>query len=228
MLSCRFIPEASMRRPHRSSDFTKARPVLLAVGVGLAASVIGYSMVKEAGRNRVAHRPADDAPARTARQPEAEVRYTVGRTITINRPRPELFAFWHDFSNLSQFMQGIEGITVEGDVAHWQIAGPMGRKLTMETRIVDVAENERLSWKSTPTSQITMEGRILFRDAPAGRGTELEAELSYKPALGEVGRLIGKVFQTDPLIQGRRELRRFKMLMEAGEIATNQNHRSES
>jgi len=51
--------------------------------------------------------------------------------------------------------------------------------------------------------------------------------LSYVPPLGEIGRLIGKVFQTDPLIQGCRELRRFKMLMEAGEIATNKNHKTQ-
>jgi uncharacterized membrane protein len=45
--------------------------------------------------------------------------------------------------------------------------------------------------------------------------------------MGEVGRWIGKLFQTDPVTQGRRELRRFKMLMETGEIATNKNHASQ-
>jgi uncharacterized membrane protein len=34
---------------------------------------------------------------------------------------------------------------------------------------------------------------------------------------------VAKLFQAEPSLQGRRELKRFKMLMETGEIATNRN-----
>ena len=51
--------------------------------------------------------------------------------------------------------------------------------------------------------------------------------MSYIPPLGELGKLIGRFFQTDPLSQGRQELRRFKMLMETGEIATSKNHKTD-
>ena len=101
----------------------------------------------------------------------------------------------------------------------------MGRCVHMETCITTNVENEVLAWASTDNSAIKAAGKVTFRDAPAGRGTELEAELSYVPPMGEIGRLIGKLFQTNPLIQGRRELRRFKMLMETGEIATNKNQK---
>ena len=60
---------------------------------------------------------------------------------------------------------------------------------------------------------------MTFRDAPGGRGTEVEAIIAYKPPAGELGRIIAKLFQHEPEIQGRRELRRFKMLMETGEVA---------
>ena len=44
---------------------------------------------------------------------------------------------------------------------------------------------------------------------------------AFAPDQGEsVGKLIAKMFQREPAIQARRDLRRFKQLMEAGEIAT--------
>jgi uncharacterized membrane protein len=75
-------------------------------------------------------------------------------------------------------------------------------------------------------SQIDTEGKVLFRDAPGDRGTEVEAIVAYKPPAGELGRWIAKLFQREPAVQGRRELKRLKMLLETGEIATAQNRKS--
>ncbi len=197
------------------------RTLLLMVGVGAAATYVGYSMARAARQNPVAFRPDDDAPARTGRDHPV-----AGRTITINRPRAELYAYWSDFSNLSNFMQSVRNVALEGDVAKWDIAGPLGRTITLRTIITERRQDERLGWQSTDASDVSMSGNITFRDAPAGRGTEIEAEVSYQPPMGELGRWIGKLFQADPVIQGRRELRRFKMLMETGEIATNINHKT--
>jgi len=96
----------------------------------------------------------------------------VGRTITINRPRAELFAFWADFANLPQFMQSLS-LSVDGDIARWKIAAPMGRFVDMEIRMTATVENEVLSWESTENSDMKAKGKVTFRDAPAGRGTEL-------------------------------------------------------
>lgn len=52
--------------------------------------------------------------------------------------------------------------------------------------------------------------------------------MAYVPPAGEIGRWIAKLFQAEPQIQGRRELKRLKMLLETGEIATNANRRSET
>ena len=205
-------------------DYSKT---ILGLGLALGAVVIVYSVASGLKQNRVAYRLGDDAPTRNGRAKPAGKAAFVGRTITINRPRAELFAFWADFANLPRFMQSLDSITVKDDVAIWKIAAPLGRFLQMETRMTANIENEVLSWASTENSEMKAEGKVTFKDAPAGRGTELEVELSYVPPLGELGRLIGKLFQTDPLIQGRRELRRFKMLMETGEIATNKNHKAQ-
>ena len=48
----------------------------------------------------------------------------------------------------------------------------------------------------------------------------MTATILYDPPAGIVGKLIAKMFQREPAIQARRDLRRFKQLMETGEIAT--------
>ena len=47
----------------------------------------------------------------------------------------------------------------------------------------------------------------------------VEAVIAYRPPAGTAGRLIAKLFRREPEIQARHDLKRFKMLMETGEIA---------
>ena len=171
-------------------------------------------------------RPADDAPRHTTRQRRFGAYAVTGRTVTIARPRAEVYAFWRDFTNLATFMENVHSVEVDGDLTRWVIRGPFGADVTVETRIVQDRKNEIISWRSTPDSDIDTEGKVSFRDAPGKRGTEVEARIAYVPPAGEIGRWVAKAFQAEPAIQGRRELKRLKMLMETGEIATNRNRKT--
>jgi hypothetical protein len=62
-----------------------------------------------------------------------------------------------------------------------------------------------------------------FSRAPGGRGRLVTAIIAYDPPAGSVGKLIAKLFQREPKIQARRDLRRFKQFMETGEIATSRS-----
>ena len=65
----------------------------------------------------------------------------------------------------------------------------------------------------------------MWRFATAGdRGSFVEAEIAYRPPAGTAGRLIAKLFRREPEIQARHDLKRFKMLMETGEIAVSDRH----
>jgi uncharacterized membrane protein len=147
----------------------------------------------------------------------------VGRTVAINRPREELYAFWHTFSNLAAFMENIEQITViDATRSHWVVKAPAGRQVEWDSIIDEDIPNERISWRSAPGSDIQHAGRVEFRDAPGGRGTAVTATFIYDPPAGKLGTLFARIFQREPKIQARRDLRRFKQLMETGEIATSQ------
>lgn len=145
----------------------------------------------------------------------------VGRTVTINRPRAELYAFWRDFRNLSAFMENVERVTPnDGRTSHWVVKAPAGKTVEWDSVITEEIEGEAIAWESVEGADIKNAGRVEFRDGPPGRGTEVTATIVYEAPGGDLGKLIAKLFQKEPKIQARRELRRFKQLMETGEIST--------
>ncbi len=138
----------------------------------------------------------------------------------INRPRSELYGFWREFRNLPLFMANVRSVSGDGRV--WIIAGPGGFEVQLETEIIEDRPGEKIAWRSTESADIDHEGWVEFRDNAFGRGTEVRVMISYDPPAGAVGKLVAKVMQREPRIQARRELRRFKQLMETGEVSTSQ------
>jgi len=147
----------------------------------------------------------------------------VGRTITVNRPRAEVYAFFRDFRNLARFMENVESVTSgDGRTSHWVLKAPGDRTVEWDSVLTEEVEGEALAWESVEGADIKNTGRIAFRDAPPGRGTEVAATIVYDPPGGDLGKLIAKLFQTEPKVQARRDLRRLKQLLETGEISTSE------
>ncbi len=191
--------------------------------VGLALGGVALGAVLAARRASSEDRDwGDDAPGFTQRRSFGKYD-VVGRTVTIRKPRHELFSFWRDFTNLASFMENLEQIEVKDAAsghAVWTIKAPAGRTVDVETKIVREEEGELIAWRSIEGSDIDTEGRVTFTDAPGERGTRVSLIIAYKPPGGELGRVIAKAFLREPAIQARHDLKRFKMLMETGEIAT--------
>lgn len=174
----------------------------------------------------------DDAPLATSKHPSAAVDPAtdalveprgdtlVGRAVTINRPRAELYAYWRDFANLATFMDNVERIDVlDATRSHWVVKAPGGKTVEWDATVTEEIQDALIAWSSDEGAEVPNSGRIEFRDAGA-RGTVVTATILYDPAAGTIGKLIAKMFQREPAIQARRDLRRFKQLMETGEVAT--------
>jgi len=173
----------------------------------------------------------DDAPASTAKTRhardaatdalvEAKGDHVVGRAVTINKPVAELYAYFRDFAKLVTFMENVERVDVlDGQRSHWVIKAPAGKTVEWDARITEERDGELIAWTSEESADVTNSGRIEFRDA-GPRGTVVTATIAYDPPAGTIGKIIAKLFQREPAIQARRDLRRFKQLMETGEIAT--------
>lgn len=143
------------------------------------------------------------------------------RAVMINRPRAELYTFWRDFQNLPRFMANVKGVELlESGRSRWMVAGPGGKDVELISQITEDSPGEKIAWRSTEGSDIDHEGWVSFKDNPFGRGTEVRVFISYDPPGGVIGKLVAKVLQKEPAVQARHELRRFKQLMETGEIPT--------
>lgn len=173
----------------------------------------------------------DDAPPAAAKQGDGAAMSAaagiedrggtpVGRSVTINRPATELFAYWRDFANLARFMENVERVEVIDRVrSHWVVKAPAGRSVEWDAVVTDEEEDRFIAWASEPGADVPNSGRIDFIAAGA-RGTVVTATIAYDPPGGVIGKLVAKLFQREPAIQARRDLRRFKQLMETGEVAT--------
>ena len=160
-----------------------------------------------------------DAPRSTRRGDIAgETGTLVGKTVTINKGRDELYAFWRDYSNLPKFMDNVRSVEEDGQISRWTMEAPAGTSVMLVNRTVEDEPGRVIAWKSEPESAFRNDGRIEFLDAAPGRGTMVRATISYDPPGGGVGKLIAKVLQREPRVQARRDLRRFKQLMETGEV----------
>lgn len=144
----------------------------------------------------------------------------VRKTMTINRPVEEVYNFWHNFENLPRFMKHLQEVRVmDNGRSHWVATSPTGT-VEWDAEITADRPNETIGWRSLPDSQINTVGGVHFRPAPGDRGTEVQVSLVYEPPAGAAGALIAKLFGEEPTLQVTEDLRRFKSLMEAGEIPT--------
>jgi uncharacterized membrane protein len=162
--------------------------------------------------------PISDAPPSTFRG-KAGRDAPIERTVTIDRPARELYDFWRDFTNLPHFMDNIETIErLDDKRSRWVIKAPAGTHVEFVSRVTEDSPGRVIGWESEEGADVRNSGRVEFLDAPPGRGTWVRATISYDPPAGAVGKLVAKVLQREPNVQARRDLRRFKQLMETGEV----------
>jgi len=145
----------------------------------------------------------------------------VEKTVTINKPADELYRFWHNFEQLPTFMKHLQSVKVyDAKRSHWIAKAPLGNNVEWDAEILEDRENEFISWASVEGADIDNSGFVRFKKAPGDRGTEVKVVLEYNIPGGGLSAALAKLFGEEPEQQIGDDLRRFKMLMEAGEIAT--------
>ena len=145
----------------------------------------------------------------------------VERTLTLEAEPGELYRFWRSFENLPRFMRHLESVTVQDERhSHWVAKAPAGSTVEWDAEIVADQPDELISWRSLEGADVENSGSIEFRPATGGRGTVVKLRIEYGPPAGAAGRVVARLFGEEPAQQIGEDLRRFKMLFEAGDIAT--------
>jgi uncharacterized membrane protein len=145
----------------------------------------------------------------------------VEESFTINRRADELYAFWRKFDQLPAFMRHLVRVTPLDDRrSHWVARAPGGRTVEWDAEIINEIPNELIGWRTVDGADVVSAGSVNFKPAPGYRGTEVRVRLQYAPPAGKVGARIASLFGHEPSQTIKEDVRRFKQLIEAGEVAT--------
>lgn len=188
-----------------------------------AGAVAAYAYTKRSehrangrGTGMIADRGSD-----TRQQLGGAAGVHVEEAVTVNRPVAAVFRYWRNFENLPTFMRHLESVSErEAGISHWVARGPAGSRVEWDARIINEIDNKLIGWQSLEGSMVSTAGSVNFRETP--RGTEVRVHLQYNPPAGKLGAAVAWLFGEEPNIQVREDLRRFKQLIETGEIPTTQ------
>lgn len=191
------------------SQSVRPKRTLAAMGV-----VLGATMLDLVGSERLAERRK--LPARGAADTPEPV---VLRSITVGRPVAEVYAFWSDFTNFPRFMQHVESVEALDDKrSRWRATGPAGTRAEWTAEIVERRDGELIAWQTVDEPTLYHTGRVTFHTAPRDEGTVVTVEMRYAPPGGRLGAALLKLFRKEPGQQVIDDLRRFKQVMEIGEV----------
>jgi uncharacterized membrane protein len=182
------------------------------LGIAAASAPLIY-------RGATGHWPVPEAVSQRASDAVAPV--PIETAVTIGLPAEELYRFWRQLENLPRFMKNIDSvIQIDDRRSHWVGKSPLGLKLEWDAEILEEREGKLLSWCSLPGSDVRNAGTVFFDQATGGRGTVVRASLDYQVPGHLLGQAVGKMLSGITEQQVREDLKRFKELMETGEIAT--------
>jgi len=137
----------------------------------------------------------------------------------INRPPEQVYTFWRNFENLPRFMRHVESVSDLGDGrSHWKVKGPAGMEVEWDATLVADVPNEVITWRSLENADVDHAGAVRFERATGDRGTIVRVNIEYNPVGGVLGAAVAKLFGEEPEQQLDDDLRRFKQVLEVGEV----------
>ena len=193
---------------------------------GLAAALAGAELIRRGATGHsllfewLGFRTAGKGQGAETTSLPYELGVRVDGAVTVARPRAEIYRFWRDLENLPHFMKHVESVRVIDPLrSHWVVTAPAGRTVEWEAEIINEIENELIGFRSL-NGRVDVAGSVQFKDAPGDRGTEVIVEIQYNPPAGILGAFAAKMWGEEPSQQIEDDLRRFKQILEAGEIPT--------
>jgi uncharacterized membrane protein len=142
----------------------------------------------------------------------------VQKTITINAPLGEVYAFWSSYENFPRFMSRVLEVRTSDRrprLSHWTVAGPLGTRVAFDAETTRVIPNQLIGWKTRPGAPVAHAGIVRF-DADTEGGTRVQIRMSYNPSAGWLGHGVAAAFGVDPKHSMDEDLARMKTLIETG------------
>jgi uncharacterized membrane protein len=193
---------------------------LTAVGAGLIwRGATGHCNVYEAAGIDTADHARNGTKARL----RGDRGVNVDESVTVDRPAGELYHAWRNLEWLPRVIPHLASVEFLGDGrSQWVARGPGGKKVRWTAEIINEVPGRLLAWRTVGDPDLVSAGSVHFTPSIGNRGTIVRLRFQYDPPAGKVGSALAWLFGREPSQEAREGLRRFKQMMEAGELATNE------
>ena len=142
-------------------------------------------------------------------------------SIATAKSPEECYRFWRNIDNLPRFMDNLKSVqALDERRFHWVAKGHAATSSEWDCEITEDRPGAALAWRTLDGAQVPNAGSVIFEPAPHDRGTIVRLSIHYSPIGGQLTSALARVLRQDPQSQVREDLRRFKQLLESGEIAT--------
>jgi uncharacterized membrane protein len=161
------------------------------------------------------HCPGYALAGRESFIPSRNVNIRVNMTVDV--PRVQVYAAWRKLENLPKFMSHLVSVTETSENIYlWKAAIPnKAVPVTWRATIVRDVPGEMISWRPMPDSIVSNSGKVEFRDAEDGNGTEILVNISYEPPMGLIGKAVSEFFHPALERLVRKDVLNFKDFIEA-------------
>jgi uncharacterized membrane protein len=175
---------------------------------GLAAGGAGLGLMARAMTNVPMDRITGIGAGRRAT--------AVQKTINIQAPIDQVFAFLADVENFPRFMSHVREVKSTGNGrSHWVVDGPAGTSVSWDAVVTRLIPNQELAWKTLDGQAVQHAGTIQFRENALG-GTQVQIRMHFNPPGGVIGEAAASLMGVDPKKQMDDDLGRVKTLLETG------------
>jgi uncharacterized membrane protein len=66
----------------------------------------------------------------------------VNESIEVEAPVEDVFRYWSNFENFSNFMQNVEEVRMtDADTSQWRVKGPLGKTVEFDARTTEMDPN---------------------------------------------------------------------------------------
>jgi uncharacterized membrane protein len=208
-----------MQQPSASSNVSSQLPFGPKTLVFGATALIAYGLTRRSktGAALAAAGSLLAYQATRAPSPKADTH----AVFLVNASPEQAYKLWRNFSGLPRFMVHLKSVReLDGRRSEWVALGPGQREVRWNAEITEDTANQRIAWRSLPGSDVQTSGSVDFRADPQGRGTFVTAKVQYGIPGGQLTAGLASVFGKNPEFVVREDVRRFKQLLETGEVPT--------
>ena len=144
----------------------------------------------------------------------------VRESVTVKAPADALYALWRDPANLQGIIPPVESVERLDDVrARWVTRGSGGVVTQWNAEIINDVPGHIIGWRSFAGADVAHAGSVKFRPRLSDE-TEVTVTLQCEVPAGRIGLTVARIFGGSPSAWVRSGLRRWKQLLETGELPT--------